>query len=354
VTFKPIYQITPKLLANLTQIERLYGQLEALRIPQKLELNLERSNLIRSSYISNSIEGNPLSLPEVTNLLLNDRLPINRNEKEIRNYFEILQNLTIFKENPPTLAIVCQIHRRLLTGVDNDIAGKIRNRRVIVGRYIEKGGKRILKVKHEPPFHRQGQIEKAVSELLTWVEEQKNLPVIIKAGAFHHHFVYLHPFSDGNGRVSRLLTALIFLKENYLLNKYFVLDDYYDINRELYSDKLNSADKGNKTEWLEYFSDGVRYSLQSALGRIRGEIEKLGIEERPTPRERAVLELLKERKEITSSDLTADLSISRQQAYNLLSGLVKKGFLGRKGKTKSSYYFLKTTAPEGTSFFCFF
>ena len=94
----PKYKLSPSLLSSLTQIERLYGQLEVLRIPKNLEVNLERINLIKSTYISNSIEGNPLSMPEVTNLILGDRVPANRDEKEVRNYFDILKNLKSLQE----------------------------------------------------------------------------------------------------------------------------------------------------------------------------------------------------------------------------------------------------------------
>ena len=89
--FKPKYKVSPKLLANIATIERLYGQIEAIKIPSKLELNLIRENLIESSYASNKIEGNPITLPEVTNLILDDRIPVNRDEKEIVNYFNILK-----------------------------------------------------------------------------------------------------------------------------------------------------------------------------------------------------------------------------------------------------------------------
>jgi len=94
--FKPKFKLTQKLLSNIGQIERFYGQLEGLKIPKKLEINLQRDNLIQSSYVSNSIEGNPLSLREVTNLLLDERVPVNRDEKEVVNYFAILQNLNSY------------------------------------------------------------------------------------------------------------------------------------------------------------------------------------------------------------------------------------------------------------------
>lgn len=339
--FYPKYNLSQKLLANITQIERLYGQLETLRIPRQLELNLERNNLIQSSYISNSIEGNPLSLPEVTNLLLGDRVPANRDEKEVKNYFEILKNLGFYESQNLSIAVMQQAHQKSLTGVSDKIAGEIRNKEVVVGRYRKKEEKLVLDIKHEPPFHTKIQIEKAILQLLNWVVEEKESQVIVRIGIFHHQFVYIHPFEDGNGRICRLLTALLFIQSGYLINKYFVLDDWYDIDRSLYSDKLHSADGGDKTEWLEYFSDGVKYSLQGALARVKNALETLNIEERPTAREQETLKLFQAVREMTSTDLAKKLRISRQQAHNLLISLVEKGLLGKKGQTKSTYYFLK-------------
>jgi Fic family protein len=93
--FKPKYQLSIKLLESISAVERLYGQIEKLRFPKSLWLNLERNNLIQSVYVSNSIEGNPLSLPEVTNLLLGGRMPATRDEKEVTNYFSLLKELSL-------------------------------------------------------------------------------------------------------------------------------------------------------------------------------------------------------------------------------------------------------------------
>ncbi len=184
------------------------------------------------------------------------------------------------------------------------------------------------------------QIKEAILELINWLQKTKELP-ILKTGIFHHQFVYIHPFEDGNGRVCRLLTSLIFLKHNYLINKYFVLDDYYDIDRIQYSDKLHSADTGNQTQWLEYFTDGVKYSLQSALGKVETGLTKLTFDMRPTSKEQNVLEIIQKYRELTSQDLTKELHISRQQAFNLLKSLTEKGYIEKKGSTKNSYYILK-------------
>ena len=338
----PKYDLSKTLLNYITQIERLYGQLESLKIPQKLELNLERDNLIQSAYVSNSIEGNPLSHREVTNLLLSDRVAVNRDEKEVTNYFSILKSLPKFLNKKIDIDLMNQFHKNLLTGVENKIAGKVRDKRVVVGKYLsEDRAATSLEVKHEPPHHTPGRIKHSLEELFAWLETENEIPIILKAGIFHHHFVFIHPYIDGNGRVCRLLTALVFLQNKYKINKYFVLDDWYDVDRYMYSDKLHTADSGDKTEWLEYFSEGVNYSLKAALSRVENSLFQLKVEERPTKKERLVLDIAEKQPEIISSDIATKLKVSRQQAHNLLRSLVEKGFLEKLGKTKKSFYRLK-------------
>lgn len=336
--FKPKYNLSNKLLQNIARVERLYGQLEGLKLPQALQLNLERDNLLYSSYASNSIEGNPLSLPEVTNLLLDDRIPVNRDEQEVRNYFDILKKLKVQAKGEIGLKLILGFHRQLMSKVDDNIAGKIRQKKVVVGKYIKIKGKISIDIKHEPPFHEQENIEQALHSLIKWHEKEKNIPAVIKIGIFHHQFVFIHPFIDGNGRVCRLLSALLFLKEGYLINKYFVLDDYYDIDRLQYSDRLHSADYGDQTEWLEYFTDGIKYSLQSSLAKAKQAINKVAVVKRLTRKEQKVFEILQESDEITSNELSRMLKVSRQQSHNLLRALVGKGYAEKKGGTKASYY----------------
>lgn len=335
--FKPKYQLTIKLLENISAVERLYGQIEKLRLPKSLWLNLERNNLIQSAYVSNSIEGNPLSLPEVTNLLLGGRVPATRDEKEVTNYFSILKELSLLTTfDIDTLLF---IHKKLLTGVKDKIAGKIRNSVVVVGTHVKtpKGVK--LTVKHNPPYHKKGQLEKHLKELFAWLKDYGQTLPILKAGIFHHQYVYLHPFIDGNGRTCRLLTALYLIQNGYLINKYFVLDDFYDTDRQLYSDKLSTADKGNLTQWLEYFTDGLKYSLQSAMSKAENLLSQMSVSMRLTSRENQVLEQFINVREFTVSDVVKFLNVSRQQVNNIIRGLIEKGRVEKKGgSTKGVFY----------------
>lgn len=335
--FSPRYTLTGNLLKNLTEIERLYGQIETLRLPKKLQLNLERNNLVQSTYVSNSIEGNPLSLPEVTNLLLGDRVPANRDEKEVRNYFEILKQLSMWEKKELVSEIMLEIHRQLMSGVKDEIGGTIRSIPVVVGAKDISGK---IKIQHEPPYRQRKEILTAVNQLFDWLNKI-DIPTPLKAGIWHHQFVYIHPFVDGNGRACRLLTALIFLKGKYGINKYFVLDDYYDIDRSQYSEKLHTADSGDKTEWLEYFTDGVKYSLQGALAKAKNSVSTLALSQQPTPREQEVLKIFSEYPEINSRLAADKLGVTRQQAHKLLQSLVERGLLEKHGLTKSSYYKLR-------------
>ena len=334
---KPKYSLTSKLLENVSAVERLYGQIEQLRLPRSLWLNLERNNLIHSAYASNSIEGNSLSLPEVTNLLLGGRVPATRDEKEVTNYFAILKKLSSFKELD--LKTLLAVHKELLTGVKDKIAGKIRNSVVVVGNRIQTPRGADIIVKHKPPFHEKAQIEKQLRKLFDWANASNQTLPILKAGIFHHQYVFIHPFVDGNGRTCRLLTALLLIQNGYQINKYFVLDDFYDTDRREYSDELSTADKGDLTQWLEYFTDGLKYSLQSAIDRAANSLSEVSVSMRLTPRESQVLDKFASLGEFTSGDVIKFLKVSRQQVNTILKGLIEKGRIEKRGgNTKGAFY----------------
>lgn len=227
----------------------------------------------------------------------------------------------------------------------DDRIGDFRDGKVVVGhRELIKDGSTTIRIKHEPPAHKKDKIEKLILDLVLWVNSANDVSPILRAGIFHHWFVYIHPFYDRNGRVTRLLTSYILIRSGYEVTRYFILDDYYDIDRFEYSDKLHSADKGDHTEWLEYFTEGMLYSLHAAIGEISElkdeRLEGVKGEKRAlvTKREEDVLRVVMELKAVRSTDISKKLSISRQQAFRLLSSLVGKGILNKHGKTKASYY----------------
>lgn len=343
-----VFKFTPKLVNLLAQAQGLYSQLETEAEIPSLALSLTRQNQVLATHYSTSIEGNPLTQIEVTNIVLGDKVAITKSEKEVKNYFEVLNRISVLarEKKPLTLELTLALHADLMKNLGVKEPGKFRSGPVVAGHRDIAG---IIHIKHNPPAHSREEIIKQVANLYQDIANDKENHPLIKAGMFHHSLVFIHPFFDGNGRMSRILTAYYLLLNRYEVTKYFILDDYYDddyydIDRLEYSDKLHSADKGEKTQWLEYFLEGITYSLQAAIGRVeilKGDrIDALTGEQRVlvSKREEEVLQLILEKEALKTRDVAKVFSVTRQQAQSLLNSLVKKGIINKVGKTKSSYY----------------
>lgn len=340
--FEPKFSFTSKIVNTLGAIERLYGQLLGEKLVPSLALKLSNENQILATHYSTSIEGNPLSPFDVTNIILGDQIPSTKSEKEVKNYFSVLNKVFILvkKLTPLSNELTRELHHELMKDIEQKDLGEFRDGPVFVGHKT----KIEVVVKHNPPFHTRAEIKKALDELYIWVMKADELHPLIKAGVFHHQFAFIHPFFDGNGRLARILTAYFLMLKHYEVVKFFILDDYYDIDRQLYSDTLHRADMGNKTIWIEYFLEGIAHSLQAALARIEGlkrqTLEDIEGEKRVlvTPREEEVLEIILDKKAIKTSDVVESLAVTRQQAHSLLASLATKGLVSKYGSTKTSYY----------------
>jgi len=349
--FEPKFRYTPTIVNELAIIERLYGQILGERLIPSLSLRLLQNNQILATHFSTSIEGNPLSPHDVTNIILNDQIPTTKSEKEVKNYFSVLNKISVLakKREPISAELTKELHHELMNGIEQKDLGQFRDGGVFVGHKT----KLEVVVKHNPPFHTALEIEAALKDLYAWLTRVDDLHPLMKAGIMHHQFAYIHPFFDGNGRLARILTAYYLLLKNYEVTKYFILDDFYDIDRSMYSDTLHTADKGNETEWLEYFLQGIAHSLQSALGRI-DDLKRLALEEIEgekrvlvSSREEEVLQIVFDKKAVKTTDIQDQLLVTRQQAHALLASLVKKGLLQKFGITKTSYYKLLENKSSG-------
>lgn len=343
--YQPTFSLTPALVNHLASIERLYGQLISQKLIPSISLKLQQRNQVLATHYSTSIEGNPLSPQEVTNIILGDTIPTTKSELEVKNYFDALNYTSVAaqKQQPPTVGLTLELHTRIMNGVESKKPGQFRSSGVVVGHRNAAG----LVIKHQPPAHTVEGIKKKLNELFVYLQQPSLYSALIRAGILHHELAFIHPFYDGNGRVTRLATAYYLLINDYDVTKYFILDDYYDLDRLEYSDKLHSADSGDKTEWLEYFLEGIAHSLKAALERIRDLTERhldtIKGDQRVlvTPREEDVLQIVVDLKRIKTQDVVKALEVSRQQSQQLLHNLVEKGILKKTGKTKSSYYELK-------------
>ncbi len=340
--FEPKFQFTLKIVNTIAAIERLYGQLLGEKLIPSLSLQLIQENQILATHHSTSIEGNPLAPMDVTNIVLGDQIPVTKSEREVKNYFSVLNTIftLVQKQEPITNMLTKKLHKQLMEGLEKKNEETFRDGPVFVGHTAQ--GE--IVVKHNPPFHTTDEIEQALHELYTWLQEEEALHPLLRAALFHHQFAYIHPFFDGNGRMARILTAYFLLLKKYEVAKYFILDDYYDVDRHLYSDMLHSADNKEATNWIEYFLEGIAYSLQAAMARIHDlkhkKYDDITGEKRVlvTNREEEVLHIVIEKKAVKTTDIQDHLKVTRQQAHALLASLVNKGLLTKYGKTKTSYY----------------
>ena len=171
---------------------------------------------------------------------------------------------------------------------------------------------------------------------------------VLKSGVVHYELVRIHPFVDGNGRVSRALSTCILFREGYDIRKFFSLEEYFDSDAEEYYSALQSVGKneGDLTEWLTYFTQG----LAIELSKIKDKIEKISVDVKLKERQGGTPILLSERqlKIIEYIQKTGYLQnngfkqlfpmVSEDTVLNELKYLIKHGLVKKIGSTKAAKY----------------
>ena len=338
--YEPQFTYTNKIVTYIAKIASAKEIISNAKIIPLYDTQLKQDALIKSSHYSTSIEGNPLRLDEVKTLIINDKKPNTKAEQEVLNYFNVLNHLDKYSDKIITKNTILSIHGNLTKGLlrNSDYEGKFRDTSVIIGNVHTK------KINYIPPDSYK--VPYLVDELLDWLNNctSEMYPVII-AGILHYELVRIHPFIDGNGRTSRLMATLILSMNKFNINNYFTLDEYYNQDRQAYVDALNSADKKQDlTIWLEYFCQGVLYSIEKvkkevlSLAQITSKYENT-IE--LNPNEIFVLTLLEEKQSIQNKDIQNTLNISSQASYKIIKNLKDKKLIKTIGKGRSTRYLLR-------------
>jgi Fic family protein len=182
-----------------------------------------------------------------------------------------------------------------------------------------------------------------MKELVTWIKDSavETIPTPIRAGIAHYQFATIHPYYDGNGRTSRLLTTLILHLGGYDLKGLYSLEEYYARNLGAYYEALTIGPSHNYymgraqsdiTKWVDYFCRGMAESFENVKKRAQ-EAADAGARDDSIPlraldpRQRKALELFRSDAIITSRDVEKLFTLSQRAARNLLSSWVKKGFV---------------------------
>jgi Fic family protein len=340
--------ITQDILALITKIDEFKGAWKALGTlaPERL-LSLRRVATIESIGSSNRIEGNKLSNKEIESLL--DRLEIKqfatRDEQEVAGYAEVMELIfsawshIAFTENH-----IKQLHRDLLvfSSKDEYHRGNYKMQSNHVGAFDEYGNQIAVIFETATPFD----TPRLMTELVDWYNHTKKeqlLHPLLAIAVFVIVFLEIHPFQDGNGRISRVLTTLLLLQAGYAYVPYSSLESVIEENKQGYYLALRQTQSTIRTstpDWQPWTLFFLR-SLSSQVERLEKKVhhEKLVLATLPEL-SLAIIEIAKEHGRVTISEIVTAKNANRNTVKAHLKKLVAMNLLIQHGAGRGIWYTL--------------
>lgn len=347
----PKYTITPKTLANMSEIAEIKAIVERSRVLPLNEAQLRRQAILRMAHTSTSIEGNKLAQFEVGKVLEGKSVKASQKDiLEVENYYKALKFLDKLAESKKEISLneILKLHKIVTAGlVESQKVGKYRPSDVYV---LDDLGDGREMVRFKAP--KANLVPKLIVDLLDFLKlsKREGTHPIIRAGILHLQFVTIHPFTDGNGRVARLLTQLNLYRDGWDFRKILVLEDYYNQDRMSYYNAENKAQGKNYqkamdfTSWLEYFTTGFLIEARKALEQIQsigyGKVSKESEQVFLDRDEIQIMDFLVTTGRITSDDVVDILKLAKRSAQLKLKGLVDKKLILSQSKGPSTYYTL--------------
>lgn len=342
----PLFTITPAMNSAIARIERLRTIVERSRILPSREVVLRRRAAIEATRSSTGIEGNPLSEREVERAIAGKHKGTpNRFVTEVVNYKKALALLEVLsrEKNPFTTKNILVLHRLTMARLlPKEKTGEFRKTPIYVVDIV--GGKDILRYTGPEASDVPG----LIGELLEWLGSREDLHPILVAGILHFAFVSIHPFSDGNGRVTRLLTLLYLYTSGYGFRQVLVPDSFYFSDRRRYYTALNRGKtyveqmNADMTPWLEYFVGGFLQSAEDLTEKItsvslsgdHGDVVTL------TPDDYRIVDYIGSIGKAGISDLVSALELPKRTIQRRIKYLTENGVIKRVGKGPASRYLL--------------
>jgi len=343
-------QITPEILTLIARIDEFKGMWRALGTlaPDRLSA-LRRVATIESIGSSTRIEGSKLSDREVECLLSNLQIKTfaTRDEQEVAGYAEVMelvgsnwQDIT-FNENH-----IKQLHQYLLVHSEKDAwhRGNYKTTSNSVVAFDEQGKEIGVVFQTATPFD----APRLMTELVTWVQEERTAghllhPLLITA-LWVVVFLEIHPFQDGNGRLSRILTTLLLLQSGYAYVPYSSLESVIEQNKEAYYLALRQTQGTIRTDapdwqpWLVFF---LR-SLAEQVRRLEKKVEREKLVLATLPElSLQIVEFAREHGRVTIGEAIKLTGASRNTLKQHLRGLVERGHLSQHGSGRGVWYELR-------------
>ena len=250
-TMKPPYKITGKILKLVALISEKIGEVNSAHL-NKPPTELRKKNRIKTIHSSLEIEGNSLTIEQITAIIENRKVIGPKNDiLEVKNAIAVYDYLD--KLNPYDFNSFCKAHKILMNELIES-AGRLRSKSVEIV-----NGAKIAHV--APPSE---MLKPLMNDLFDYLKNDDDL-VLIKSCVFHYEMEFIHPFIDGNGRMGRLWQTLI-LKDTYPVFEYLPIETLIKERQEQYYESLRISDNtGESTVFIEFMLEIILESLEELL-----------------------------------------------------------------------------------------
>lgn len=335
--YKPRFTISPELLRLVTLATEARAWINSAVVDVSWLPILQRETAVRLAHSSTAIEGNPLTLPEVEALARGEETGATvKDKQEILNALTAMHWIWDRKIGPPIReSDVLHLHRILTRKVLADKqSGHYKTR---PNRIADHRG---LTVYTPPPPEKARPL---TLELLEWINSTASDTIhpVIAGAIAHHRLVSIHPFADGNGRISRALSIWLFYTRGFDSHHLFALDEFFEQDRQRYYQKIQQARDldDDLSYWLEYVAEGVVETLKKVKERIAGlNISAQAPRMVLTKRQEDILRFLRSRGRIKSPDIEKAFSLTRARVSQIIKPLIEAGLVIREGQTRSTTY----------------
>lgn len=306
--------------------------------PEELEKLVEIAK-VQSTEASNAIEGIVTTNTRIRQLVEEKTTPKNRDEQEIAGYRDVLGLIhESFDVIPITQNYILQLHKILYSHMNNPMAGRTKNVQNYISATHPDGHVEIL-FTPLPPYETPEALDRICTEY-NRVTGNMEIEPLIAIPVFIHDFLCIHPFNDGNGRMSRLLTTLLLYRSGFYVGKYISLEAKIAKNKDLYYDALGQAQIG----WHEGKEDAVpfiKYLLGTILAAYKDFEDRFALVETKLSAletiRRATLNKVGRFTKQDIRELCPSLSVSSIEGA--LRKLVASGELKREGSGKNTCYY---------------
>lgn len=320
----PKYVLTPMISQHLQTIEAAKSVIDAINIPPEVETNIRRQSILKSSLFSARIEGNPLTLDELT------RVP-SKDQKKVEVY-NILKGLQLVQRRGArdiTLTFLKELHSKVMLGVGE--RGTIGRFRTETSAIFNTAGIAI----YLPPPPRQ--IPGLMDRLVKFANSPKEQFVPIRAILAHYSFEKIHPFLDGNGRVGRLLLQSILEKTGYGMKGLLSVEEYLDKHRADYYDVLALSER-DVTDYVEFMLEALAETAIQAQ-KLALNKEQVKPEDYLLPRRAEILAIIQDHQLVPFDTIRRRfMAVNERTLRYDLKKLQDANLIRKRGTTKGAYY----------------